>query len=91
MWRDEPRDRNLAYEDEAGANTGSLTASGTRVSTAAWVVNQEREVARRRTREGLAAAKACGKALRRRRSLNDEQVQLAKRMKGAGASGRKIA
>ena len=42
------------------------------VGMAAWVVDQEREVARRR-------------------SLTEDQVQLAKRMKDAGASGRKIA
>ena len=45
----------------------------------------------RRTREGLAAARARGKTLGRRRSLTDDQVQLARRMKDAGASGRKIA
>ena len=36
-------------------------------------------------------AKAPGKILGRRRSLTDDQVQLARGMKGAGASGRKIA
>ena len=46
---------------------------------------------RRRTREGLAAARARGKTLGRRRCLTDDQVQLARRMKDAGASGRKIA
>ena len=61
------------------------------VAMAAWVANQEREVGRRRTREGLAAAKARGKTLGRRRSLTDDQVQLARRMKDAGNSGRKIA
>ena len=61
------------------------------VAMAAWVANQEREVGRRRTREGLAAAKARGKSLGRRRSLSDEQVQSARRMKNAGTSGRKIA
>ena len=61
------------------------------VSMAAWVANQEREVGRRRTRDGLAAAKARGKTLGRRRALTDDQVQLARRMKDAGASGRKIA
>ena len=61
------------------------------VSMAAWVADQEREVARRRTREGLAAARARGKTLGRRRSLTDDQVQMARRMKDAGASGRKIA
>ena len=61
------------------------------VSMAAWVADQEREVGRRRTREGLAAVRARGKALGRRRSLTDDQVQLARRMKDAGASGRKIA
>ena len=61
------------------------------VAMAAWVANQEREVGRRRTRDGLAAAKARGKTLGRRRALTDEQVQLARRMKDAGASGRKIA
>ena len=39
------------------------------VAMAAWVANQEREVGRRRTREGLAAAKARGKVLGRRRSV----------------------
>ena len=39
----------------------------------------------------LAAARARGQPLGRRRSLTDEQVQLARRMKDAGASGRKIA
>ena len=61
------------------------------VSMAAWVADQEREVGRRRTREGLAAARARGQTLGRRRSLTDDQVQLARRMKDAGASGRKIA
>ena len=61
------------------------------VAMAAWVANQEREVARRRTKEGLAAAKARGKTLGRRRALSDEQVQLARRMKDSGNSGRKIA
>ena len=61
------------------------------VSMAAWVADQEREVGRRRTREGLAAARVRGKTLGRRRSLTDDQVQLARRMKDAGASGRKIA
>ena len=61
------------------------------VSMAAWVADQEREVGRRRTREGLAAARARGKTLGRRRCLTDDQVQLARRMKDAGASGRKIA
>ena len=61
------------------------------VSMAAWVANQEREVGRRRTREGLAAARTRGKTLGRRRSLSDEQVQLARRMKDGGASGRRIA
>ena len=61
------------------------------VSMAAWVADQEREVGRRRTREGLAAARARGKTLGRRRSLTDDQVQLARRMKDTGASGRKIA
>ena len=60
-------------------------------SMAAWVANQEREVGRRRTKEGLAAAKARGKSLGRRRDLTGDQVQLARRMKDAGASGRKIA
>ena len=46
---------------------------------------------RRRTREGLAAARAWGKTPGRRRSLTDDQVQLARRMKDAGASGPKIA
>ena len=46
---------------------------------------------RRRTKEALAAARARGKTLGRRRSLNDDQVELARRMKDAGASGRKIA
>ena len=45
------------------------------VSMAAWVADQEREVGRRRTREGLAAARARGKTLGRRRSLTDDQVQ----------------
>ena len=49
------------------------------VSMAAWVADQEREVGRRRTREGLAAARARGKTLGRRRSLTDDQVQLARR------------
>ena len=49
------------------------------VSMAAWVADQEREVGRRR------------KTLGRRRSLTDDQVQLARRMKDTGASGRKIA
>ena len=61
------------------------------VSMAAWVADQEREVGGRRTREGLAAARARGKTLGRRRSLTDDQVQLARRMKDTGASGRKIA
>ena len=61
------------------------------VSMAAWVADQEREVARRRTREGLAAARARGKTLGRPRSLTGGQVQMARRMKDAGASGRKIA
>ena len=61
------------------------------VSMAAWVADQEREVGRRRTKEGLAAARARGKTLGRRRSLTDDQVQLARRMKDTGASGRKIA
>ena len=61
------------------------------VSMAAWVADQEREVGRRRTREGLAAARARGKTLGRRRSLTDDQVQFARRMKDTGASGRKIA
>ena len=61
------------------------------VSMATWVADQEREVARRRTREGLAAARARGKTLGRRRPLTDDQVQMARRMKDAGASGRKIA
>ena len=61
------------------------------VSMAAWVADQEREVARRRTREGLAAARARGKTLGRPRSLTGDQVQMARRMKDAGASGRKIA
>ena len=61
------------------------------VSMAAWVADQELEVGRRRTREGLAAARARGKTLGRRRSLTDDQVQLARRMKDTGASGRKIA
>ena len=61
------------------------------VAIAAWVANQEREVGRRRTREGLAVAKARGQTLGRRRSLTDEQAQLARRMKDAGASGRRIA
>ena len=49
------------------------------VSMAAWVADQEREVGRRRTKEGLAAARARGKTLGRRRSLTDDQVQLARR------------
>ena len=55
------------------------------------VVRIDRIGRRRRTREGLAAARARGKTLGRRRSLTDDQVQLARRMKDAGASGRKIA
>ena len=62
-----------------------------RVSMAAWVADQEREVGRRRTKEALAAARAWGKTRGRRRSLTDDQVQLARRMKDAGASGSKIA
>ena len=56
-------------------------------SMAAWVADQEREVGRRRTREGLAAARARGKTLGRRRSLTDDQVQLARRMKDTGRVG----
>ena len=61
------------------------------VSMAAWVADQKREVGRRRTREGLAPGSCRRQPLGRRRSLTDEQVQLARRMKDAGASGRKIA
>ena len=61
------------------------------VSMTAWVAYQEREVARRRTKEGLAAARAPGKTLGRQWSLTYDQAQMARRMKAAGASGRKIA
>ena len=40
---------------------------------------------------GLGGGKSPGKTLGRRRSLTDDQVQLARRMKDTGASGRKIA
>ena len=57
------------------------------VSMAAWV--GEREVARRRTKEGL-GARARGNP-GRRRSLSEHQVQMTRRMKDTGASGRKTA
>ena len=54
------------------------------VSMAAWVVDQEREVARRHTREGAGGGKTRGRCC----SLTGTQVQLAIRMKDAGATGR---
>ena len=57
------------------------------VSMAAWVAEGEREVARRRTKEGL-GARARGNP-GRRRSLSEHQVQMTRRMKDTGASGRK--
>ena len=61
------------------------------VSMAAWVADQEREVGRRCTREGAGGGKSPGPAPGRRRSLTDQQVRLARRMKDSGASGRKLA
>ena len=57
------------------------------VSMAAWVADQEREVGRRRTREGLAAARARGQTLGRRRSLTDDQVQLVEADEGRRSVG----
>ena len=57
-----------------------------RCSMTAWVVDQEREVARRGTKEGL-AARTRGIALGRRWSFTGDQVQMARPMKEAGASG----
>ena len=54
--------------------------AGVVVSMAAWVDNQEREVARRRTEEGLAAARALGKTLGIRRYLTGDLAQPAMRM-----------
>ena len=86
------RDGGLDPVPGAGARRSPLAFVGHQmVSMAAWVADQEREVGRRRTKEGLAAARARGQTLGRRRSLTDEQVQLARRMQDAGASGRKIA
>ena len=43
------------------------------VSMAGWVADQDREMGRRGTKEGLAAERARGKTLGRRRSLTDDQ------------------
>ena len=56
----------------------------------AWVAHQEREVTRRRTREGLERARAAGKTLGRPRVMSPPRVEAAKLLLSEGASLREV-
>ena len=58
---------------------------------AAWVVDEEMESVKRRTREGLERARQRGKTLGPPRKLRPHRVQTARRMQEGGASLRGIA
>ena len=61
------------------------------VMFAAWVVDQELESVKRRTREGMERARQQGKTLGPPRKLKSGQVEAIRRMREGGASLRRIA